>query len=383
MQSWSDYKDETPGIHMFVKTVDMEMFGAVNGIADDYGFDVELLNDGFVIPNIDWHGTEAQNEVMNVLEGVGEKGLARGLARGLRGAARRGGRGSTRDGDGDNKITNPITGRDDMPAPPKPKMMPPREIPKEIPEKEPQTVPTRTPSRPAVPATPVKPTVPQRPLVPTGGATPATTRQANVIRDEMIRRLQGGTGGISGAMGSRKNRQLLGEHILRQLREYEMDPMSPSKPPKRAMEMALDEIAQRNAMTRRQLDKMLSRLIMQERRNGVLRRAGRLKSEEMPNIYVSISDVSDLEVKSGFQINSRDIDTLLIDAEPEMMFAVKSAVDQIGAFYGFESFATDAGIQIKNSSYLPSDAIQAIADAYMNVAGEYNLIDFELNRLFE
>jgi len=400
MQSWSDYKDETPGIHMFVKTVDMEMFGAVNDIADDYGFDVELLNDGFVIPNIDWHGTEAQNEVMNVLEGVGEKGLARGLARGLRGAARRGGRGSTRDGDSDGKITNPLTGRDELPAPPKPKMMPPREIPKEIPEKEPQTVPTRTPSRPAVPATPVRPTVPQRPLVPSGvsgrmgtgnkvpkkpksGAVSATSRQANVIRDEMIRRLQGDGGGIGGAMGSRKNRELLGEHILRQLREYEMDPMSPSKPPKRAMEMALDEIAQRNAMTRRQLDRMLSRLIMQERRNAVLRRAGRLKSEEMPNIYVSISDVSDLEVKSGFQINSRDIDTLLIDAEPEMMFAVKSAVDQIGDFYGFQSFATDAGIQIKNSSYLPNDAIQAIADAYMNVAGEYNLIDFELNRLCE
>jgi hypothetical protein len=147
------------------------------------------------------------------------------------------------------------------------------------------------------------------------------------------------------------------------------------------MEMALDEIAQRNAMTRKQLDKILRRLIMQERRDAVLRRSGRIKSEETPNIYVSISEVSDLEVKSGLQINSRDIDTLLIDAEPEMMFAVKSAVDAIGDFYGFESFATDAGIQIKDASYLPGDAIEAIANAYMNVAGEYDLVDFELNRL--
>jgi HK97 family phage prohead protease len=359
MKSWSDYKNDTPGIHMFIKTVDMEMFAAVNEVADDYGFDVELLNDGFVIPNIDWHGSDAQNEVIGVLEGVSEKGLARGLRRGLAGAARRGM--PSRDGDNDGKITNPLTGRDDLPAPRKPKMMPPREIPKEVPEKQPQTVPTRTPSRPTVPSRPV-PSTPSRPA-PTRPLVPA------------------GRGSVAGQMGNRKNREALGRHILRQLREYELDISAPSKAPKRAMEMALDEIAQRNAMTRKQLDKILRRLIMQERRDAVLRRSGRIKSEETPNIYVSISEVSDLEVKSGLQINSRDIDTLLIDAEPEMMFAVKSAVDAIGDFYGFESFATDAGIQIKDASYLPGDAIEAIANAYMNVAGEYDLVDFELNRL--
>lgn len=359
MKSWSDYKNDTPGIHMFIKTVDMEMFAAVNEVADDYGFDVELLNDGFVIPNIDWHGSDAQNEVIGVLEGVSEKGLARGLRRGLTGVARRGM--SLRDGDGDGKVRNPRTGRDDLPAPRKPKMMPPREIPKEVPEKQPQTVPTRTPSRPTVPSRPV-PSTPSRPA-PTRPLVPA------------------GRGSVAGQMGNRKNREALGRHILRQLREYELDISAPSKAPKRAMEMALDEIAQRNAMTRKQLDKILRRLIMQERRDAVLRRSGRIKSEETPNIYVSISEVSDLEVKSGLQINSRDIDTLLIDAEPEMMFAVKSAVDTIGDFYGFESFATDAGIQIKDASYLPGDAIEAIANAYMNVAGEYDLVDFELNRL--
>ena len=148
------------------------------------------------------------------------------------------------------------------------------------------------------------------------------------------------------------------------------------------MEMALDEIAQRNAMTRKQLDKILRRLIMQERRNAVLRRAGRIKSDSV-DVYVSISETSDLEVKSGFQINSRDIDSLIIDAEPEMMFEVKSVVDQIGEFYGFESIATDNGIIIKDASYLPNDAIEAVANAYMNISGEYDLVDFELNRLSE
>ena len=135
-------------------------------------------------------------------------------------------------------------------------------------------------------------------------------------------------------------------------------------------------------MTRKQLDKLLRKLIMQERRNAVLRRSGRLKSAQ-PDIYVSLSETSDLEVKSGFQVNSRDIDTLVIDAEPEMMFEVKSAVDAIGEFYGFESVASDSGILIKNSSYLPSDALEAVANAYMNIAGEYDLVDFELKRICE
>lgn len=427
MKSWSDYKNDTPGIHMFVKTVDMDMFAAVNDIADDYGFDVELLNDGFVIPNIDWHGKDAQNEVMSILDEMSEKGLARGLARGLRSTMRMG-RGIPRDGDGDNNYTNPITGRDDLPMPPRPRMMPPRQIPKEVPEKQPQTVPTRTPSRPTTPATPVRPTVPQRPTVPAGvggrmGANdggarkrkkrkkrpstqerivipgrpdmtpeklaeierrsigPVTPEQFNQVRDQILQNLRDKYN-VSGQMGSRKNREMLGQHILRQLREYEMDPTSPSKPPKRAMEMALDEIAQRNAMTRKQLDKILRRLIMQERRNAVLRRAGRIKSDSV-DVYVSISETSDLEVKSGFQINSRDIDSLIIDAEPEMMFEVKSVVDQIGEFYGFESIATDNGIIIKDASYLPNDAIEAVANAYMNISGEYDLVDFELNRLSE
>jgi len=425
MKSWSDYKMDTPGVHMFIKTMNMDLFSAVNEIADEYGFDVELLNDGFVIPNVDFYDTAVNNDVVALLGGLDEKGLARGLARGLRGAVSRGGRRPSRDGDNDGKITNPLTGRDELPAPPKPRMMPPREIPKEIPEKQPQTVPTRTPSRPTVPSTPVRPTVPQRPRVPVGvsgrmGAgdnvpkkpkkrkrkpptddfvipgNPGMTRdefdrrtsgafranEANFprVRDEIVRRLQQGDNGVSGNMGGRKNRRLLGEHILQQLREYEMDPSSPSKPPKRAMEMALDEIAKRNAMTRKQLDKILRKLIMQERRNAVLRRSGRIKSAE-PNIYISISEISDLSVKSGFQVDSREIDTLVIDAEPEMMFAVKSAVDSIGQFYGFESVATDEGILIKNSSYLPSEALEAVANAYMNISGEYDLVDFELNRL--
>ena len=431
MKSWSDYKMDTPGVHMFVKTMDMNLFGAVNEIADEYGFDVELLNDGFVIPNVDYYDAEVKNDVLALLGGFGEKGLARGLARGLRGAVPKFGRRALRDGDSDGNVTNPATGRDELPAPPKPRMMPPREIPKEVPEKQPQTVPTRTPSRPATAPkpTPARPQ-PARPAVPAGiaGAMatgrgkpnrkrkkvekkkkrekivipgigevdredfdrrmgpaigPITDEQFRTMRQAIIDKLTAeGNGGITGSMSASK-RKLLGEHILRQLREYELDPSSPSKAPRRAMEMALDEIAQRNAMTRKQLDKILRRLIMRERRNAVLRRAGKLKSADGPEIYMSMSDFDDIELKTGLSVDSRDIDTLVINAEPEMMFEVKAAIDEIGEFYGFGSVAGEGGIYIQDSSYLPSDAIDAIANAYMNIAGGYDLVDFELRRVSE
>ena len=147
------------------------------------------------------------------------------------------------------------------------------------------------------------------------------------------------------------------------------------------MEMALNEIAERNRMTRKNLDRMLKKLIMRERRMAVLRRAGRRKSAEGPSVYISISETSDLEVKSGFQVNSKDIDTLLIDVEPEMMFSVKSAIDEIGSFYGFDSTATDLGIEIPNSSGLSDEAVSAIANAYMNISGTFDLVDIEFNRL--
>ena len=352
MQSWSEYKNDTPGIHLFVKTQNIDTYDVVNQISNDFGLEVELLRDGFAVPNIDWHGPEVQNKIMEFIN-VEEKGLARGIKRGLKRGLR--GRRPQRDGDGDGMMTNPITGRDDIPAPRRPKMMPPREIPQEVPEKEPVRTPIRTPQKPAVPS---RPSVPSRPA-PVRPSVPA---------------------GVSGRM-SAGERKRLGEHLLRQLREYEFDLSNPSGSPKRAMEMALNEIAERNRMTRKNLDRMLKKLIMRERRMAVLRRAGRRKSAEGPSVYISISETSDLEVKSGFQVNSKDIDTLLIDVEPEMMFSVKSAIDEIGSFYGFDSTATDLGIEIPNSSGLSDEAVSAIANAYMNISGTFDLVDIEFNRL--
>lgn len=179
--TWENFKNENPGIHMFVKTENMEMFEVVNTIADYHGFDVELLDNGFAVPNIDWYEKEAQEAVISALEGVEQKFAFARASRAGRGALRatrklpKLQKPSTRDGDGDNLMSN-ARGEDVVPVfekPKMPKMMPPRRMPEEVPEREekPKRVPIevpkpeRVPVRPSVPTPvkpPVKPRVPER-----------------------------------------------------------------------------------------------------------------------------------------------------------------------------------------------------------------------------
>ena len=181
--TWEDFKKQNPGIHMFIKTENMEMFEAANIVAEYHDFEVELLDNGFAIPNIDWYEKDAQEAVISALEGIEQKFAFARASRTGRGALRatrklpKLQKPSTRDGDGDNFRSN-ARGEDVVPVfkkPRMPKMMPPRRIPTEVPEREekPQRIPIeipkpiKVPVKPNVP-TPVKPPVkpPVRPKVP-------------------------------------------------------------------------------------------------------------------------------------------------------------------------------------------------------------------------
>jgi hypothetical protein len=168
MASWNDFKSENPGIHMFIKSDDIESFEAANEIGFHHGFTVELLSDGFAIPNIDWYGNEASNAVVSALDAL-EKALPRQARQTIGGA-----RAAVRvepakyDGDSDGFVTGP-TGLDNLPAPRKiaprmPKTDEPIEVPEKVPEKTP--IPRPVPSRPSTPAPapsrPVPERVPQR-----------------------------------------------------------------------------------------------------------------------------------------------------------------------------------------------------------------------------
>lgn len=140
--SWQEFKAENPGVHLFIKTENMEMFEVANQVSEYHGFDVELLSDGFVIPNIDWYEKDARDAVITAVEGVEQKAFAR-VGRSARAIGRRAARlfkPSAYDGDSDG-YTRGRDGVDNVPYKPdvdnlKPRMMPPRRVPKEIPERE-------------------------------------------------------------------------------------------------------------------------------------------------------------------------------------------------------------------------------------------------------
>lgn len=202
--SWEDFKQNNPGIHLFIKTADGDIYDAAQEVANYHGFTLELLSDGFAVPNIDWYDTEAPNALVSACEAIDKKAAprpsraGRGVAsasRGIRLAP------AKYDGDNDGFRTGP-TGLDNIPyarvpdvqkpTPFKP-MMPereePKEVPEEIPESEPvrkpkpQRVPTPTPTpTPAPSPTPEKepqkepsrPGIPERPRIP---ARPVPQRQ--------------------------------------------------------------------------------------------------------------------------------------------------------------------------------------------------------------
>ena len=362
MKSWSSFKDDTPGLHMFVKTQNVEMYEAANEIGNSHGFEVELLADGFAIPNMDWYGPEAQNALMNALEAINEKGIGRAIGR-ARGSARSMGKPS-HDGDNDGKITNPVTGEDDMPfvkpnRPDKP-MMPakPEEIPDTIPERTPLPIrvpkpaPSRVPGRPSPAPSPSRPSVPVPP-----------------------QRVPVPAGGVTGAMGLRNR----GDNILAQLREFGIDESKPPSDSKRAMDAAIRHLAKRNMITEEKARKRIRQAIMRERRSNVLARTAAARGKSELSVYVSISENHDLEVKSGLQIQSNQIDGFQIDIHPSFIFDIKSAVDTVAKYHGFNSTANDYGIWVTGIASVGVDGVNALVNAISQIEKQQPLETYELS----
>jgi HK97 family phage prohead protease len=359
-EKWESFKNENPGIHLFIKTQNVEMYEVANEIADYHGFDVEMLEDGFVVPNIDWYDEDVRKALISAVESIEQKAFAR-AARSPLGAARRARRmvkPSSFDGDGDGMRTGP-DGRDNIPyrKPKGPSMMPPRREPSEIPEREerptvvpiripkPQREPARTPapSRPNVP-TPIKePATPQR--------IPATTR-----------------GGISGAMR--------GAQLLRQLENLEQTAMGSSAPPRRAMNQALSIIAKRNDMTEEQVRKEIRRAVQRRRRIDAAKRLMRMQ-KSVSSVFMSIPENADIEVKS---LLAKEPANVVIPVEQEFLFKVKQLIDPVAEHYSLNIKAVEEGIQIFSSDSLTDEAIEAASAALYSAFGQVRVEDSEIAR---
>lgn len=168
MPSWLGFKKSHPGKHLFIKSSDdIALFEAINELSLDNEFDVELLEDGIAIKNIDGVDESIYEEILTIADDLEEKGIGRAIGRGARGLDRFDP--DALDGDGDRRV------QEGTPferfGVNKPRMMPatPEKIP--TPEKVPEPVPQRTPApaRPRVPGvpTPSRP-APARPTVPVG-----------------------------------------------------------------------------------------------------------------------------------------------------------------------------------------------------------------------
>ena len=357
-EEWESFKDANPGIHLFVKTQNIEMFEVANDIADYHGFDVEMLEDGFVVPNIDWYEEDVRKALISAVESVEQKAFARvgRAARGIGRAARRMVKPSTFDGDGDNMTTGP-DGRDNVPyrKPKAPSMMPPRTVPQEVPErrqkplrlpiKEPIKIPERTPA-PVKPPNPVP--VPERePAVPTR------------VPDEV-------PAGISGSMR--------GSELLREMQDLDMA-SGPSGLPPRAMEQALKIIAKRNNMTEEQVRKAIRRAAQSRRRIAAARKLMRMQ-KSVSKILMSIPENSDIEVKS---ILSDRVASVIIPVEAEFLYTVKQLLDPVADYYLLNINAVERGIQIFSTDSLTPEAIDAAASALYNAFGQVAIENSEIS----
>lgn len=179
MPSWNAFKEHNPGKHLFIHSADdIGLLSALNDAAGEKELDVELLDVGLAIKNIDNLQEDEYNDLIELIDDFEEKKLGATLSR-----ARRGARGVLEsfdpdaiDADMDRLVQEgtPFERPDTRIRKPAPaRMMPsvPQEEPK--PEKVPEPVPDKVPQKPRVPQPPipvpqpVRPT-PVRPGVPVG-----------------------------------------------------------------------------------------------------------------------------------------------------------------------------------------------------------------------
>jgi len=110
----------------------------------------------------------------------------------------------------------------------------------------------------------------------------------------------------------------------------------------------------------------------------VLERAGRARGKSDMSVYVSISEHHDLEIKSGLQIESTEIDSFQIDIRPEFIFDVKSAIDAVAEYHGFSAIANDEGVKISGIASVTVDGVNALVNAISQIEGQQPLEVYEL-----
>ena len=341
LKSWSDFKSDNPGMHLFIKTADMDMYQAAQEIGFHHGFDVELLSDGFAVPNIDWYGEDASQALITAVEGIAQKFAFGRAGRNARGAASRAVRNvkpATFDGDNDGFMTGP-TGMDNVPYSPR---MPKEDEEDDIPEKIPERQPTRVPQpvRPGTPAparpTPVRPD-PVRPGIPTGDISPRMPKEDE--EDDIPEKIP--------------ERQPT--RVPQPVRPGTPAPARPTPVRPDPVRPGIPTGESRRDAIRRQMLEALRRQYM----------ASRGKSDSV-SMFMTVSESYDINVKTAQNINTIDIDTIVLEMPIGEIFEFKSLVDPVLEYHQINVAAVDAGLKIYDASKLSEDALRAMVSVIKN-----------------
>ncbi len=451
LPSWDDFKSCNPGTHLFVKTADGEMYEAALDVADYHGFDVELLSDGFAVPNIDWYDSEASNALIIACDSISEKAARPGRsARGLVPRSRRGVSIKPASYDGDNDgfrtgptgldnipyVANPFGGTSlspqNMPTREEPKRVPreipektpikkpnvvPRKNPQEIPQKEPQKEPIkepqkepvkepikepqRQPKKPPVevpepakepqrePARPVPtpapaPSEPTRTPTPDVPEPPGRKPKPKPKRREQPQPIFPGRTkpGVEPEKPGKPKRKP-GPRIPIEPRPpaEPKPPVEPPKKPKPKKEPRPGKPKRPNPFIPDPTKPPVTPNIPKPtpERPRVPERPGRIPvparyepsfrglwKSDGAEVFVSISDDKDMQVKSGLQFDTRDIDSVVVEVDVNELFELKSLIDPVLEYHGIDAEATEYGIQIFRYSQLTDEAISALSSVIDN-----------------
>jgi len=397
-QSWDDFKSQNPGTHLFIKTADEEMYEAALDVAEYHGFDVHLLSDGFTIPNIDWYGSDASNAVITACDSIGQKAARpRRMPRGIASMPRRGIsiQPAKYDGDNDGFRTGP-TGLDNIPyvAPSfdrnllNPQNMPTREepnrIPKEVPEKtpvkrpvpkpipkkipkkepqkEPEKEPQREPQKPPV-EVPVPEKEPQRQPKKPPVEVPAPEKEPQREPSRPAPTPEPAP------------------------KEPPTEPRPPAEPPKKPKKEPKPKKPKPNPFIPDPTKPPVTpdipkpqperprvpdrpRVPERPRRVPVPARyepaARRWWKSDGAQVFISISEDKDMQIKSGLQFDTRDIDSIIIEIPVNDLFEFKSLIDPVLEYHGIYAQANEQGIQIFKYSQLTDEAVSALSSVINN-----------------
>jgi len=84
------------------------------------------------------------------------------------------------------------------------------------------------------------------------------------------------------------------------------------------------------------------------------------------SMFMTVSEGYDINIKTAQNINTIDIDTIVLEMPIGEIFEFKSLVDPVLEYHHINVAAVDAGLKIYDASKLSEDALRAMVSVIKN-----------------